>query len=120
MRISEAAKRSGLNIDTIRYYERTGLCPNIARGGDGKRDFSGENLAWLTLLGSLRETGMPLKEMAAFAALYQQGNETVGARKTMLKAHSDRLEARRAALDRCADLLAFKLERYAEILGDTP
>lgn len=118
MRISEAAARSGLSVDTIRYYERTGLCPGIARGRDGKRDFSGENIAWLTLLASLRETGMPLKEMAAFAALYRQGDATVSARKIMLLAHRHRLEARRAALDRCAELLAFKLERYAEILGD--
>ena len=118
MRISEAAERSGLSIDTIRYYERTGLCPGILRGRDGKRDFSGENIAWLTLLGSLRETGMPVKEMASFAALYEQGDQTVEARKAMLMAHGDRLEARRAELDRCADLLAFKLGRYAEILGE--
>lgn len=119
MRISEAAQRSGLSIDTIRYYERTGLCPAILRGRDGKRDFSGKDIAWLTLLGSLRETGMPLKEMASFAALYQRSDQTVEARKTMLLAHNARLEARRGALDRCADLLAFKLGQYEEILGET-
>ena len=36
MRIAEAASKSGLSIDTIRYYERSAMLPEIQRGPDGR------------------------------------------------------------------------------------
>lgn len=74
MRISEAASRSGLSIDTIRFYEKSGLLPSIGRGADGRRWFSSENVEWLVLLSSLRDTGMPMKTMQHFAELYRKGD----------------------------------------------
>lgn len=119
MRISQIAAQTGLTIDTIRYYERVGLCPPIHKGGDGVRAYTLENLGWLTLLASLRETGMPLKEMAEFARLYQAGDTTVAQRKVMLQAHATRLQDKHAALAKCEALLALKIERYDAILGET-
>ena len=86
MHISEAASRSRLKIDTIRYYEAEGLVPNVARGADVQRCFSKENVDWLTLLYWLRETGMPMKVMRQFAALYAQGDSTIPDRKHILAA----------------------------------
>jgi len=120
MKISEIAERSGLSIATIRYYERSGLCMPVARGADRQRRFSTNDLDWLTLLASLRETGMPMSEMREFAALYREGDKTVPIRKAMLMAHARRLDARQAELDRCKNLLAFKLARYDDIIGDLP
>ena len=117
MRISEAASQSGLNTDTIRYYEAQGLVPNIARGSDGQRRFSLENVDWLTLLYWLRETGMPMKVMQEFASLYAQGNCTIAARKGILLEHSRRLAKRRDDLDRCEEALAHKIEIYEEYLS---
>ncbi|MEP6858334.1 MAG: MerR family DNA-binding transcriptional regulator, partial [Gemmatimonadales bacterium] len=31
MRIGEAAERAGVNVQTLRYYERTGLLPKASR-----------------------------------------------------------------------------------------
>ncbi|MEP2724683.1 MULTISPECIES: MerR family transcriptional regulator [Hyphomicrobiales] len=117
MRISEAASRSGLNINTIRYYKAEGLVPNVGRGADGQRQFSHENVVWLTLLYWLRETGMPMKVMQEFALLYAQGNGTIAARKNILLAHSERLDKRRDDLDRCDEILTRKLEIYEEYLS---
>ncbi|WP_372575170.1 MerR family transcriptional regulator [Ruegeria jejuensis] len=116
MRISEAASRSGLKIDTIRYYEAEGLVPDVARGTDGQRCFSKENVDWLTLLYWLRETGMPMKVLRQFAALYAQGDSTIPDRKHILSAHSKLLAKRRDDLDRCDAILARKLEIYEEYL----
>lgn len=116
MRISEAAARSGLKVDTIRYYEAEGLVPNVGRGSDGQRRFSPENVDWLTLLFWLRETGMPMKVMQRFAALYSKGDETIADRKSILLDHSRLLAKRRDDLDRCDAILARKLEIYEEYL----
>jgi len=116
MRISEAAARSGLKVDTIRYYEAQGLVPKVVRGPDGQRRFSPENVDWLTLLYWLRETGMPMKVMQQFAALYQQGDETISDRKNILLHHSRLLAKRRDDLDRCDEVLARKLDLYEAYL----
>ena len=119
MRISEVAEQTGLSIATIRYYERIGLCPRIHRGAGARRRFKATDVEWLTLLASLRETGMPMTEMARFADLYRRGDETVRDRKAMLLAHRESLTARRAALEHCAALLTVKLQKYDEIMGET-
>jgi DNA-binding transcriptional MerR regulator len=118
MKISEVAERTGLSISTIRFYESSGLCPLIKRGSDGKRAFSTRDTEWLTLLASLRKTGMPLAEMRAFADLYASGDATIPARKFALLAHRQSLEDRQAELDRCRDILDRKLQIYDEISED--
>ncbi len=119
MRIAEAANASGLSIDTIRYYEKSGIVPKVQRGSDGKRRFSKENVDWLTLLFWLRETGMPVKTMHRFAVLYQAGDDTIPERKTILLAHADFLKKRRADLDRCEEVLAYKLATYENLQGES-
>lgn len=117
MHISEAAALCGLSVDTIRYYERTGLVPPVPRDAGGTRVFTPENIDWLTLLASLRATGMAMKTMQRFAQAYQQGDATIPTRRTILQDHQEELHRRRAALDACADLLAYKLQRYSDIEG---
>ena len=115
MKISEAADRSGLSIDTIRFYERSDLIPTIARDASGIRRFSPENVEWLILLASLRDTEMPMEKMRHFAELYRLGDSGISERRQVLRDHLDHLDRRRADLDRCAELLAYKLQRYAEL-----
>lgn len=118
MKISKVAQQTGLNISTIRFYEKSGLCPIINRGSDGKREFSATDRDWLLLLASLRATGMPLSDMRAFASLYASGDETVPQRKVALQAHRRSLEDRQSELDRCRTILDEKLQKYEEILED--
>ncbi len=114
MRISEAASKSGLSVDTIRYYEKSGMVAKIQRGSDGYRQFSPENIDWLTLLYWLRETGMPMKTMLDFAHLYQAGEHTIPERQKILLSHSECLRIRRINLDKCEEILAYKLAIYKD------
>ena len=118
MLISEAARKSGLSVHTIRYYEKSNLLPPIRRGTDGNRHFCGETIEWLILLASLRNTGMPLQRMKYFAGLYKHGNKTVSKRKEVLLEHEASLQHKKLALDKCAKLLTAKLQKYEEILGE--
>ena len=118
MMISEVAEHSGLSISTIRFYEKSGLCPCVQRGPDGKRRFTKTDADWLTLFASLRATGMPLAEMRSFAELYASGDSKIPERKAVLLAHRRRLEDRQAELDRCRGILDRKLNRYDDILRD--
>lgn len=115
MRIAEASSISGLSIDTIRYYEKTGMLPSVARGHDGHRRFTAENVDWLTVLYWLRATGMTMKVMHRYATLVHAGDHTIPERKKILRDHGDKLNRRRADLDRCAELLAYKLDAYETV-----
>lgn len=115
MKIAEAACLSGLTIDTVRYYEKSGLLPEISRGADGQRRFTAENIDWLIILGSLRETGMSMNTMAHFASLYRAGDKTIPERREILLQHSERLKQKKAELVRCEDLLAHKLTMYDQL-----
>ena len=104
-----------LSIDTIRYYEQSGLAPPIKRGDDHRRYFTKENIDWLILLASLRATGMPMAKMRRFAELYQIGDSAIPDRRRILEDHAIHLKQRQIELDQCAKLLAYKLKRYFEI-----
>ena len=118
MEISEVAKLTGLAVSTIRFYEKSGLCPAIQRGADGKRRFSRANVDWLELLASLRATGMPMCDMRTFADLYASGDATIPERKAALLSHRKSLEVRQAELEHCRKILDRKLQIYNEITKD--
>ena len=47
MRIGELAERAGVNIETLRYYERRGLLPEPARGPSGHRRYDEDALRFV-------------------------------------------------------------------------
>lgn len=61
--IAEMAESSGLTQDTLRWYEREGLIPEIPRTAMGRRAFSPRLVALVKLLVRLRSTGMPTADM---------------------------------------------------------
>jgi len=112
VKISETARLCGLTVDTIRFYEKAGMLPDIRRGTDGHRHFSVRDVEWLTLLYWLRETGMPLRQMRRFAHLAKQGGDGADERRSILLEHAEELRARRALLEKCEEVLAIKIASY--------
>lgn len=115
MRINQAAEASGLSADTIRYYEKEGIVPPIHRDQSGHRSFTQDNIDWMIVLFWLRKTGMSMDVMSRYAALVHAGDHTIPERKTILRRHGELLAVRRAELDQCDDLLAYKLAAYDSV-----
>ncbi|MFC6486601.1 MerR family transcriptional regulator [Nitratireductor sp. GCM10026969] len=113
MKISEAAVKCGLSSDTIRFYDKSGMLPEISRGQDGHRHFTPKDVEWLTLLYWLRETGMSLSAMRRFTRLAKQGDDGLAERRQILLEHREELMRQRKALDRCDEVLAIKIASYA-------
>ncbi|MEO7448000.1 MAG: MerR family transcriptional regulator [Humibacillus sp.] len=90
--IAEAAERSGLTTHTLRYYERDGLMAHpVGRSSSGHRVYTGLDLAWITMLTRLRATGMPIREVRAYAALCLEGDGNESSRLDILQAHRARV-----------------------------
>ena len=82
--IAEAAGRSGLSPDTLRYYDRLGLLPGLSRRS-GRRAFTERDLAVLSLAACLRDTGMPLKSIRDF--MQASGADLADTRLAILRNH---------------------------------
>lgn len=64
MTIGELAKKAGVNVQTIRYYEREGLLPKPHRWSDsGYRDYDDEALNQLRFIRSAKDLGFTLREI---------------------------------------------------------
>lgn len=61
--IGELAKRGGVNLETIRYYERLGLLPTPPRTASGYRAFPGEAVSRIHFIKRSQELGFSLKEI---------------------------------------------------------
>jgi DNA-binding transcriptional MerR regulator len=113
--IAEAARRSGLSIDTLRYYERIKLLDPPARDTAGRRAYSDDDLSWLEFLTKLRTTGMPIKMMREYASLRRHGAASAGRRKAILLEQRHAVAARIAELQSCMDILEYKITNYDQI-----
>jgi DNA-binding transcriptional MerR regulator len=110
--IAEAARRSGLSIDTLRYYERIKLLDPPARDTAGRRAYSDEDLSWLGFLTKLRTTGMPIRMMREYAQLRGHGVASAGRRKAILLEQRRSVADRIAELQSCMDVLDYKINNY--------
>ena len=69
MKISEAAAASGCHLETIRYYERSGLMPAPARTASGYREYSPTEVDRLRFISRGRELGFSLEEIRSLLSL---------------------------------------------------
>lgn len=65
----EIAKRGGVNIETIRYYERRGLLPKPQRSASGYRLFSVDDARRVRFIKRAQELGFSLDEIGELLAL---------------------------------------------------
>lgn len=119
MKIGDLARRAGLSVHTLRYYERIGLLPRADRDGGGRRDYDAAILTWIGFLRRLKTTGMPLREMQRYAGLRRQGEGTGPERRALLEAHRETVRAQVHELQACLSVLDAKIDSYgaAETAG---
>jgi DNA-binding transcriptional MerR regulator len=115
--IRQVAQQTGLNIDTLRYYERIGLLVPVSRASSGHRRYRQKDLDWIGLLIDLKETGMPLAEMVHFAQLRRQGDATAAERLLILEQHQRALEQQMQKLEKHRSALQQKIAHKKEFLA---
>ncbi len=106
---AEAAALSGFSLDTLRYYEREGILPPVARSAGGHRQYSEADLGTLGFLKCLRETGMPIERLRRYGELCRDAT-TVPDRIALLEEHA-------AAVQRDLDELLAQQSRLDEKLA---
>jgi DNA-binding transcriptional MerR regulator len=116
--IGQVAERTGLSVHTLRFYEREGIFlspPRRAPGG--RRVYTEDDLDWLTLCTILRSADMPLQDIQRYTGLVRAGDGNELERLELLRGHEERVRARQEQLDRCLDLIRYKVGVYEDILA---
>jgi len=99
--IGQLAKRAGVSIDTVRYYERNGLLAPRGRLASGYRRYSQTELARLRFIRRAQRLGFSLEEIRALLALSAQRD--VSKIKRQAQAKLTDVQQRLAALERVRD-----------------
>lgn len=116
---AEMAERTGVSIDTLRYYESEGLLTDIARAANGHRRYREDDVLWVEVLRCLRETGMTIDQLRHYCRLGEQGTTTKPERKRMLLEHRALVERQIAERRRALDLIDHKLRHYADTVEES-
>lgn len=72
MRIGELAKRSGCEVETIRYYEREGLLPKPSRSDGNYRQYRDSDAERLLFIRHCRSLGMSLDDIRVLQSFQAQ------------------------------------------------
>ena len=67
--IGEAARISGVPVETIRYYERAGILPGTQRSESGHRVYDAAGITRLRLIKRCRDLGFSLSDARGLLAL---------------------------------------------------
>ena len=112
MKIAEVSEQYGLSVDTLRYYERVGLIPQVNRTESGIRDYNELDLRRVDFIKCMRSAGLPVEVLIEYVGLVQQGDETIEARKQILKNQREQLAVRMEEMQKTLELLDHKIEVY--------
>jgi|SRR6202162_4501215 len=105
MRIGQISKHTGISIDAIRFYERTGLLAAPTRTQGGFRVYSCVDLSALEFIRSLQTLGFSLHEVREFLSLRTNDLRACSEVRKRLDRKLKDIHAKRVALVRLEDEL---------------
>jgi DNA-binding transcriptional MerR regulator len=93
MKIHEISARYNITADTLRYYERIGLLPDIQRTKAGIREYSDNDCQAIEFIKCMRDAGVSIDSLIAYMDLLHQGDGTQEERKAILLKEKEKLQA---------------------------
>ena len=112
MTIAEVSKKYDITPDTLRYYERIGLLPDINRSQSGIRNYTEDDCRWIEFIKCMRSAGLPIEVLTEYVSLFRQGDSTIEARKELLIEQRKTLLAKMEDMKETLARLDYKIESY--------
>jgi MerR family mercuric resistance operon transcriptional regulator len=95
--IGDLSKRTGVNIETIRYYEKIEIMPVPPRTRGGHRSYGAEHAKRLLFISRSRSLGFPLQEIRSLLGIADGHDITCADVRKLTLRHAE--EARRKIAD---------------------
>ena len=106
MRVGEIAARAGVNVETIRYYERRGLLPLPEREPSGHRRYNEESVRFLRAIKEAQAVGFTLGEISEYLRASRRSESPSETLRVRMAAKIDEIDSRIAGLRRMREELA--------------
>ena len=114
MTIKEVCEKFDLTPDTLRYYERVGVIPEVGRTKGGIRDYSEQDIKWVENAVCMRSAGVPVEMLIEYVKLFQEGDSTITARRDLLMEARVEVQKNLDKYQATMDRLNYKISRYEE------
>lgn len=114
MTIKEAAQRTGISIDNLRYYERIGLIPEVPRTESGIRNYDEMSISWIEFAMRFKKAGVSLEAIREYIQLALQGLSTKEARLEILLETKVELEKKMHDMHETLDVVNYKIDTYEQ------
>ena len=105
MQIGQLSKKTGCNIETIRYYEKRGLLPSPPRTAGGYRLYDPDHLKRLTFVMRSRDLGFSMAEIEKLLSLVDEHQLTCHDMHQQTLAHVGDIQSKIADLKRLERVL---------------
>lgn len=112
--IGTLAKKTGVNIETIRYYEKEGILPHPLRSPGGHRLYKKDDVKRLFFVRRCRELGFSIKEINSLLSLVQTSDYTCAAIHDLTLQHAKEIKQKITDLKKMERVL---LDMAAECSG---
>ena len=109
--IGQLAKSAGVNLETVRYYERIGLIAKPARTSGGQRSYSSEERQHLAFVRRARELGFSIGDIRALLKLAVPGKQSCAEVQSIASAHLTNVQTKLADLARLEKILAATVDQ---------
>lgn len=110
--IGQVAQKLGVTVDTLRYYDKSGLLPFVKRNAAGRRVFTDNDVHLMQTIMCLKNAGVPVNEIATFVQLRLQGDASLNERYQLLTDHEQNLQAKILDLQETLAYLQYKKWYY--------
>ncbi|MCC4400191.1 MerR family transcriptional regulator [Limosilactobacillus reuteri] len=114
MNIKEASERLNIPKETLRYWENSGLIPEVPRNSSGYRDYTENEIKWALFIKAMRNAGMSVDSLIEFINLYNEHKSSREVQKSLVKEQYDILLAKRNELDKTLNYLSYKLDHFED------
>ncbi|OYV64346.1 MAG: hypothetical protein B7X07_06665 [Actinobacteria bacterium 21-64-8] len=105
MRIGEVAKRSGVSVKTIRYYEEIEVLGEPRRLASGYRDYDIDTIERLRFIRASQASGLSLGEIKGIVAYRDRGESPCSHVLDLLRRRSDEIDAQIEELKRSKTII---------------
>ena len=112
--IGEVAKKTGLSVPTLRYYDEIGLLQHLGRNSSGHREFSDLDLSMVETILHLKKSGLELEEIKLFFEYFEEGEDTLEQRRDMFLGMRERMLTRLREVQETIEMLNYKCWYYEE------
>lgn len=114
MNIKEVSERLDIPKETLRYWENSGLIPEVPRNASGYRNYTENEIKWALFIKAMRNAGMSVESLIDFVGLYREHSDSRDAQKSLVKEQYDILLAKRNELDKTLNYLSYKLDHFED------